>query len=153
MPLQLQLDKELSLEECRILLRLDGTSEQAQEGWEFDYRKIDLALNFLEITHRVELGFKAGIRKMGHHNSFMGFHEIKISTYLDIEGANESLWHELAHCSQAERLWRENGLPITRFSEAYNLAWGKSGSRYKDNLFEIEARSIAKRYGSMALLC
>lgn len=144
--------RELTLSECLILLRLDGTLEQAQEGWIFDYTKIDKALDFLKISHRVRLGFKAGIWRFGDHDCYQGFHKIKISTYLDIEDANESLWHELVHASQSERLLREVSLPITRFHEAYNRAMGPRGSAYLDNAFELEARYLANRYKKMALL-
>jgi ornithine carbamoyltransferase len=144
--------RELTLQECRILLRLDGTLEQAQEGWVFDYRKIDKALDFLKISHRVRLGFKAGIWKYGDHDSFSGTHKIKVSTYLEIEDANESLWHELVHASQAERLWRQSGVPIYNFYKAYENAMGESGRKYLDNTFEIEARFYASRYKKMALL-
>jgi hypothetical protein len=144
--------RELTLNECSILLRLDGTLEQAQEGWVFDYTKIDKALDFLKISHRVKLGFKAGIRKYGDHDCVSGTHRINISTYLDTEDANESLWHELIHASQAERLSREVSLPITRFHEAYYRAMGPSGSKYLDNSFELEARYLADRYRKMALL-
>ena len=144
--------RELTLEQCQMLLRLDGTLEQAQEGWYFDYRKIDKALDFLKISHRVRLGFKAGVRKFGDHDSYGGFHDVKVSTYLEIEDANETFWHELIHCSQAERLWRQSSLPISKFHAAYEAEMGPSGNMYKGNAFEVEARFLAKRYKSMALL-
>jgi hypothetical protein len=144
-----RIGRELTLVECLMLLRLDGTLEQAQEGWVFDYNKIDIALNFLGIAHKVKLGFKAGVYKFGHHDSFNDMHEIKVSTYLDIDDANETLWHELAHASQAERLYREKGIPIWKFNKVYNDAMGR---KYTTNPFEVEARKVAERYGRMALL-
>jgi hypothetical protein len=145
--------RNLTIDECLVLLRLDGSWEQAQEGWEFDFSKIDKALDFLKILHPVRLGFKVGVRQFGDHVSSYDGHIIKISTYLEIEEANETLWHELIHASQAERLWREKGLPITRFYEAYENAMGPSGSKYRNNSFEVEARYYADRYKKMALLC
>jgi hypothetical protein len=147
---KLQKGRELTLEECLILTRLDGTTGQAQEGWEFDYTKIDIALNFLGVAHRVKLGFKTGIYKYGQHDSFYDRHDIRISTYMDIEDANETLWHELIHAMQAERLYREKGVPIYEFGKVYNDAMGR---KYRSNPFEVEARNLADRYGRMALLC
>lgn len=150
--LNLKQGRELTLRECDILLRLDGTTESAVEGWEFDYTKIDRALDFLKIYHPVRLGLKTGIYKLGHHDSRNNMHEIRISTYEEIEEANDSLWHELAHAMQSERLWREEGIPIWQFGEIYNDNMGPSGSMYRNNYFEIEAREIAEKYGKLALL-
>jgi len=124
---------------------------ESQEGWVFDYNKIDRALIFLNVIHPVKLSFGTGLYRYGTHMSVYR-HEIRISTYLEMEDANETLWHELVHASQADRLYLESQLPIYQFHKVYNESMGPSGSRYMNNSFEVEARYLADRYKRMALL-
>ena len=122
------------------------------EGWEFDYSRIDRVLSFLKITQPVKLGFKTGYYKVGIHTSNY-IHEIKISTYLEIEEANDTFGTNWLMLSRPKDYFERKDYPSETFYEEYSNAMGPPGSMYRNNQFEIEAREIAEKYGNLALLC
>lgn len=64
-------------------------------------------------------------------------HRISVRRAGSDVAANRTLWHELAHCEQAERLG------VEWFHEDY-MRYGRKGAGYRTNPYEIEAREWEK---------
>jgi hypothetical protein len=143
---------ELPLFYCIRLLRLEGPTNQALDGWSLDFDRIDKALDFLGIENYVKIRFSTSIWKIGQHEESEDYHTVTLSRELDADTANNTLWHELIHAKQAEDYSRQNGVVLTEFSKAYSAARGPIGQVYKGNIYEIEANALAARYSKIMLL-
>jgi hypothetical protein len=114
-------------------LTLPGPSTKG--GWSISVSAIREAIDFLELTAPVEVKLAAGLRRHGAHRFRDGVHVITLSTYLNVEQASFTLWHELTHAAQTDYLGRQE------FVAAYNNESRMHG--YSGNAFEVEANQMA----------
>lgn len=109
-------------------------------GAEFSIGGIGDALTLLDIEKPVVVKWTAGMNRRGSYRYTKdGRHSVAISTYLNPEQASETLWHELVHAHQQERY--ENHV---EFALATTHEVIKKG--YRQSVFEVEAREVAKAY-------
>lgn len=105
-------------------------------------------------THRVLLKGRNGKNVV-----FFGkpYHQITLNMWNQtVEGINKTLWHELAHCAQAEFFYKKERKGILKafrgimhWNRAYALAGGEmkasdNGAAYEGNVFEADARQVAE---------
>lgn len=149
---------QLSSQQVKALLEISVPPSNSRAGWTFDIDAIDKARNKLGIKLPIKFRFnvyserKNGMIYRGTHYAKEGHHSIILDQLIGIELANEVLWHELAHAHQAELFTELTGKSQTLF---YPMAYspnGRSGSRYRDNPFEVDARRIAKEHKTTWLL-
>jgi hypothetical protein len=111
--------------------------------WQFDREMIERAIAELEITGDVHVSLSVGTRTFGTHRGG-SHHSITLSKLLSADQAGETLWHELTHAAQSERLGDDT------FERLYRMQNGGVG--YRGNRFEREARSNQKRHYSEPLI-
>ncbi len=108
---------------------------------------IEDAKDFLGLTLPVRIkqtGHQGG--RYGSHSLRIAgagnpYHHITVKSWLDVEQAGKTLWHELTHCMQAERCAAKAGAVTTR---EYLAAWRTTSERagaYRYRPIEVEARS------------
>lgn len=121
------------------------TGDRARGGWYFDQDQILEALVELDIKIPVRLKFMTGIYRYGTHYNRKEYHLVTINQTLGPASANATIWHELAHCMQAERWAERTGRDIKGWHwEDYKAVDGEHGQRYMGNKYEIEARQLSE---------
>jgi len=116
---------------------------KSKRGWQINPEKLQEACDFLGIKKAVVVKFSSGRRTAGTHRSKISkagiyYHGVTLSHRFEQEFANETLWHELVHCMQAEQID-----PITDFHSVYRQAKGPHGVAFFRNKYEVEAREVA----------
>lgn len=119
---------------------------KSKAGWTVDAVALGRACNMLHITRRVLIRYttvKSGSHAGKHGDHFdtehvEHFHRILLEQRHKLASANRTLWHELAHCVQSERLG------VREFNRQYWNATGLLG--YHHNPFEVEAREYSIKY-------
>lgn len=146
----------LADDELRDHLRLTLPPTDGR-NWQLDERMILQAIDILEIKLPVRIRFMSSYAtnrygesknwRGGAHYSRDGWHRVTINqAYKEPESASKTLWHELAHCMQAERFVERTARPLRDFhDEEYKLLDGEWGRSYQGNLLEIEANNIASK--------
>ena len=128
-------------------IRFELPAHRATAGWRIYPALFTDALDYLEIRRLVAVRYSGAWQRVGtHYAKRKGYHQIVISQLEDIEQANNTLWHELAHALQAEQFEEMTGRPFHRFyREAYKDpdVQGEWGATYRNNAYEIHARGIA----------
>jgi hypothetical protein len=131
-------DEALALAEVkgfRVLECLSADELKAAGGFRIDRAALREACEFLGITGNVEVRFNARAgRTNGNYRRRYGKHDIMVKSYLTPAEASKTLWHELAHAMQAERVEAEGG------------EWGTHSRAqrrwsYSVRPIEVEARS------------
>jgi hypothetical protein len=121
-------------------------TDVSKGGAQFDAGACIKAVTVLGLKASVQVKWSAGQRRLGSHRWRDGVHVITVSTYSDAERASKTLWHELAHAHQVERIGWETYYP------AYK-AYGKSGTKgYKSNPYEVEASKIEEDFHAVLSL-
>lgn len=105
-----------------------------------DMWAIEDAVEHLGIKKPIRMRWTSGDRRHGTYRCEHVYgtdggerHNITLSTHLDAKQLSKTLWHELTHAQQNERLGRKE------YNSQYRQE-GYSGERYRRNKFEIEAR-------------
>lgn len=115
------------------------TSTHSQAGVSLRPSAVLQAVELLKLTKPVEIKWAQGTRTRGRHRFRQGTHIITLSTYWDAVQVSKTLWHELIHAAQVERLgWEEYCRKYRMYS-----GWGYSAS-YVVNPFEVQARKGAE---------
>jgi hypothetical protein len=71
--------------------------------WEVDNAGVLVARARLNIARPVRVKVTGQRKTAGRYKGIAGgVHEVTLSTYLSVEEAGETLWHELAHAAQRE---------------------------------------------------
>ena len=126
----------------------------ARAGWSFDRGEILRAMDYLDIEAPIKLRYQSGTWTVGVHgirwiDGKVG-HRITVNQNHDVREANNTLWHELTHASQAARMVRETGKSLLLWHKdkehGYDSGKGEWGKTYQNNKFEIEANKIAKQW-------
>lgn len=109
-------------------------------AWEFDVDAIEAAARSLRLRRPIIVAcarYPTG-RWQGMASYANGAHDLHVGCALTADQASRTLWHELTHAQQRERLgdryWRE-----------YMAAGGRTGPGYHANRFEHEARANEPR--------
>jgi hypothetical protein len=110
--------------------------------WQFDWAQVRGAMADLGIRNDVVIRITTGSRRHGSHRVKKlpggGFeHSLTISRHFNRESASRTLWHELAHVMQSERL----ADPTTMYAVGSAYRTENESVGYRNNRFEIEARS------------
>lgn len=107
-------------------------------GAQFNRGQVLIAVSRIGLQWPVRVRWAGGIHTRGGHNFKEGEHRITISTFLNAEQISQTLWHELAHALQCERLGS-----MEEFRRQYRSysGWGYSAA-YRENPFEVEARQF-----------
>lgn len=151
---------EVSLDEIEVYDRLIIPLYPARAGWSFDREEILRALDYLHITAPIKLRYQSGRQTVGVHGirliDGVWGHRITVNQNFDVTKANNTLWHELVHASQAARMVRETGKPLKSWhhdkESGYPSRKGPHGETYRKNQWEIEARAIALQMETTWLL-
>lgn len=151
------MNEELTEDLIAKLLNITIPDYPARAGWTFNTPAITQALKELKIERPVRFKFSAGRQTIGTHRIIaggkIGSHLIVVSQDLSIKRANETIWHELAHASQAESYTRATGEPMISFyRHLYKLVKGEHGSSYENNKLEQHARMVSDKYKERMLL-
>jgi hypothetical protein len=156
----------LSPQQVKELLYLQLPNARARAGWLIDREAVKEAIKLLDITLPVKISYQkykvrdGGAHQRGVHRIRNGVHDIRLAdtlTFTDretrqsitAEVLNRTLWHELAHCMQAERFARNRypnyslATAVNYFNSEYRKARGVHGSSYEGNYYEIEANQVA----------
>lgn len=140
---------------------------QADGGWRLDRAALREAIEFLGLTLPVTIKPTAtrGGGGYGAHrlrarsgkffrnpalDTAQGLgHHITVNNKLTPAKASETIWHELAHAMQAERLIAK--MPAATEREQY-IAWGRvdRGTAYERKPIEVEARSYEQHAAEIA---
>jgi hypothetical protein len=119
---------------------------KSHAGWTVDAVALGRACNMLTLKRQVLIRYttvKKGTHAGKHFDRFESehdeyYHRILLEQNRRLESANRTLWHELAHCVQSERLG------VREFDKQY---WDYHYSvGYHNNPFEVEARSYSEQY-------
>lgn len=102
--------------------------------WEVDARALAAAKHELSLTWPVKIRRTTGQTQRGRYTIRGGVHTITVSHAIPVEQANRTLWHELAHAAQAERI----GNATDWAAEVHRQA---RRHRYRSRPFEIDARA------------
>lgn len=87
-------------------------------------------------------GHQGGRR--GAYRACDGYHRITLKSWMDYEQASRTLWHELCHAAQAERIARDSGHgDIVRAQRQMQNA--SRNVSYLNKRHEVEARSWESR--------
>lgn len=133
--------------------RLQCTGEQARAGWYLDQDAILEAIDELGIKLQVRVRYMTGIYRNGSHYSRGSHHKITLDQNREAAQSSNTLWHELAHCMQAENWANHTGRDIRYWHwEDYKQVDGEHGRRYKGNKYEIEANRIADEHKDFMLV-
>lgn len=128
--------------------RLVCMGGKSKAGWYLDQDAILEAIDKLGIKRRVRVKFQT-FKQRGRGTHYIerdGTHLITVDQRSNGESANSILWHELAHCMQAER-WANEDERRNIFNwhyDDYKAVDGDWGNRYRGNAYEIEANTIAE---------
>jgi hypothetical protein len=133
-----------ALEKYARMITLPNTNRN-KGGAEFDAGSCIKAVTVLRLTAPVEIKWSSGTRRKGAHYWRDGRHVVTISTYLGGDEANMTLWHELTHAVQTERVGEE------KFWADYRM-FGRSGRAYETNPYEIEANQVMHQFASVLRL-
>jgi hypothetical protein len=143
----------MNLEDILAFTKLECTGEVARAGWVLDQDAILAAISQLGIQLPVRVKFMTGKYRNGSCYSLADSHMITVDQNREINDSSFTLWHELAHCMQAERWAKSTGKPMNRwFDSEYKFARGAHGESYKGNTYEIEANKIAELMRNNCLL-
>lgn len=121
--------------------------------WQIIPEALEAACRELKLRHPVVVKPSNGTRTTGSHGfrlhewpdgTLRETHVISLSKRYSPERANQTLWHELCHAIQSERLGR------AKFNKAYFEQNRRFG--YKRNSFEVEANALAEKKGDQMLL-
>lgn len=144
------LEQLLASEQARRPVRVGwGTREQA--AWAFDLDALNAAARELELRWSVIVGCaeypagRTGGRQSNERDEGQWVHKIRVRRRGGAGEASRTLWHELAHCAQAERLG------VDEFDRQYD-AHGRKGAAYWSNPFEVEARAYEARAADRPLV-
>lgn len=128
--------------------------------WCVDWKAVQDACDVLGISWPVKVRRTSSFAHNGAHRlGVVGFrrpvHYITVEKTATCAKATETLWHELAHAAQAERVVRESPC---RNRTVYEMiqCWDKHEMRsrkipYKERPCETEANQIAGIYGERSL--
>lgn len=136
--------------------RLYCTGDRAIQGWYLDQNAILEAMDKLGIERRVAIRLQTGKWQKGRHRIARkdGSHKITIPRNTSFAHATYTIWHELAHCMQAERWVNEN--PNRNIHswhwDDYKAVDGEWGETYRGNLYEKEANRIAEENADFHLV-
>lgn len=126
--------------------RLVCMGGKSKAGWYLDQDAILEAIDQLGIKLKVRVKFQTFKRRGRgtHYIEFDRTHLITVDQLSSIESANFILWHELAHCMQAERWANEDSRRdiFNWHSDDYKAVDGEWGNSYRGNAYEIEANRI-----------
>jgi len=129
----------------------------ADSGWRLNEANLVKAIEFLGLTRRVEIkqtGHKGGRRgayylKTGaSERSADMYHRITAKSWLPPAQASRTLWHELTHAMQAERILASN--PRATSDEVWKI-WRSEywdGTGYEHKPHEIEANAYADDFAA-----
>lgn len=113
----------------------------APAPWRVDQDALKRACERLALSRPVVVHVtrgRGGRSKRGLHRDANGAHVISVVNYVSAERASRTLWHELAHAQQLERL----GADV--FHRSYDRETLDRG--YDRNAFEVEARYAERRH-------
>lgn len=108
-----------------------------------DEKALAKAVKHLGIKKPVTVKFVGGTRRQGCHMMRWNDHVIHLNRAAGAGSAGRTLWHELRHAEQAERLGRDE------FNEQYRKEQASRG--YRRNKFEREARETEDMNDSLPL--
>lgn len=131
----------------RVLSLTTPDAMKREGGFTLDRRAIREACVFLDIDYSaVKLRLNGRVGPTNGNYRRRGYeHNIMLKSYLTPEQASQSLWHELAHAMQAERVERDGGT-----WHAYASAQRRWS--YSTRPIEVEARSY-EQYAEELPLC
>jgi hypothetical protein len=109
----------------------------SQSGYRILVPAIREAIDFHDLQQPIWVKLTGGIVKKGAHrwDPHRRMHIITVSTHSDVARASVTLWHELTHAAQSERLGPDD------FRTMYAADRRARGYRYCQ--FEVEARETA----------
>lgn len=123
---------------ARSSVRVDVLAA-VQRDWRFDVRAIERAAKANGVRDPIRLQTTRGRTALGRHlwhTTPQGReHVIRVDANTSARFASRTLWHELAHASQAEE-WSDP----REWHDAYRGAGGGKGRGYRLNAYEREAR-------------
>lgn len=138
--------KIMELDDILNFERLVCMGGKSKAGWYLDQDAILEAIDMLGIKRNVRVKFQT-FKRRGRGTHYIkrdGTHLITVDQLSSRESANFILWHELAHCMQAER-WVEADERRKIFNwhwDDYKAVDGEWGNRYRGNAYEIEANKL-----------
>lgn len=119
-----------------------GWQTRIPPAWTFDLDAIGAAANELGIAWPIQVGCAnyANGRWSGMHSCEhdRAPHIVRVGRLLGTHDASRTIWHELKHAEQAERLGVET------YDREY-ARYGRKGPGYRSNPFEHEARECEAR--------
>ena len=115
--------------------------EAKQNGRRFaiDTRALEEAKRQFGLKRPVKIRLHGRVGGTNGNHSWEGtYHNVMLKWYRSAEEANETLWHELTHCRQAEECMARGG------DWHYYSRQQKKNYSYKHRPIEIEARQVAR---------
>lgn len=137
----------------------------SRTGWRIDYSALEIVRDIekqenlglemcLNIQLPIVIRFSSAKSKNGSYackRDDQGnlYHRIILVQNNNVESVNETLWHELTHCHQAEA-WADAHYKTAR--EWVSQAYSKTRRQYWNNPYEIQAREVAAANKTIKLL-
>jgi hypothetical protein len=120
-----------------------------EPDWRFDLEAIERAADSLGLERPIEIGCIEGRRRTdGRHRTDKGAHRISVRRTLSAGEASRTIWHELAHAQQGERIGPDFYGPHGAYERAMP---GRGHAAYLANPYEIEARRMEARHNAHPL--
>lgn len=116
-------------------------------GWSISKAAVADACRELGVTEPVKIKWSQGRRRLGcHRYTAAAGHSITVTTYhATALGISETIWHELTHAMQLEKVKREQAAAgVTVDHRVFHAMYRRENASvgYRRNAFEVQARKI-----------
>lgn len=118
---------------------------KAQGGYRVDQRALRAAIETLGLKLPVKIRYNGRVGQTNGNYTFRGgYHDIMLKTYHTADQASSTLWHELTHAMQSERV----GGTLGTWAEYRK---GQRRYTYRQRPMEVEARRMSAKMSHIKL--
>lgn len=142
--------------------RVESQKAIARAGWIVDMGDLKIQAREMGIEMKIRIRYTSAKYTLGTHRVKRDengklFHSITLDQNKKIDSANETLWHEMQHCLDAEifgcsQSAKARGLSVANFYRYAYAPRGTSGDRYRNNIYEVRARGRSAKNGHIMIL-